>query len=353
MTETDSSEVAMAEIYILRVLSGVRFDKLNAALENVKKYGGQGKLKTFFDMIHCAIHYGAGYNDYDIFHFYDLPAKLRKTYVTRVINKRIITKCNHPSTEHIVDNKSHFNREYSEYLGRDWYDVENGSLEKFKEFVSGKEEIFCKPDGLDSGRGIEKLKVADFNSVEELYDYCMEKEFGVIEEVAVQHEKMASLHPQSINCIRIQTIVIDGKPHLVYAACKAGNDGHFVDNLGFNGINIPVDKETGKLTKVGRTEHRELFTKHPMTGVVFEDFEIPYFKEAVELCFKAALAIPKIGFVGWDCYIGKNGPGIIEANNYPDYYFWQLPELTPDRKGILPYFEDLFKQKIKPFRKIK
>ena len=134
---------------------------------------------------------------------------------------------------------------------------------------------------------------------------------------------------------------------------KAGNGGHFVDNLGFDGINIPVDKETGKLIKTGRTEHRQLYTEHPRTGVVFEDFEIPMFKEAVELCFKAALDTPDVKFVGWDCYIGENGPGIIEANDYPDYYFWQLPELTPDRLGILPYFEKLFKQKITPYRKIK
>ncbi len=343
----------MSEIYILRVLSGVRFKKLNNAINNVKEKSGKSKIGIFFDMLNCSVRYGAGYNDYDIFHFYDIPAKLRKTYVTRILNKKIIMRCNDQSVSDDLHFKSRFNRAYEKYLGREWYDVENGNFEKFKEFVNGKEYIFCKPDGLDSGRGIEKLKVSDFDSVEKLYDYCIEKQFGVIEQLLVQHPKMALLHPESVNCIRMQTIVVDGKPHLVYAACKAGNGGHFVDNLGFDGINIPVDKETGKLTKVGRTEHRQLFTKHPRTGIEFEGFEIPYFKEAVELCFKIALETPRVNFVGWDCYIGENGPGIIEANDYPDYYFWQLPELTPDRKGILPYFEKLFGQKITPYRKIK
>ncbi|MBQ0098183.1 MAG: hypothetical protein KBS62_04540 [Oscillospiraceae bacterium] len=343
----------MSEIYILRVLSGVRFKKLNNAINNVKEKSGKSKIGIFFDMLNCSIRYGAGYNDYDIFHFYDIPAKLRKTYVTRILNKKIIMRCNDQSVSDDLHFKSRFNRAYEKYLGREWYDVENGNLEKFKEFVEGKEYIFCKPDGLDSGRGIEKLKVSDFESVEKLYDYCIEKQFGVIEQLLTQHPKMALLHPESVNCIRMQTIVVNGKPHLVYAACKAGNGGHFVDNLGFDGINIPVDKETGKLTKIGRTEHRQLFTKHPRTGIEFEGFEIPYFKEAVELCFKIALETPRVNFVGWDCYIGENGPGIIEANDYPDYYFWQLPELTPDRKGILPYFEKLFGQKITPYRKIK
>lgn len=343
----------MSEIYILRVLSGVRLNKLNAVINNVKEKSGKSKIGIFFDMLNCTIRYGAGYNDYDIFRFYEIPAKLRKTYVTRIINKKIIMKCNDQSVSDELHYKSRFNRAYEKYLGREWYDVENGNIEKFSEFVKNKEYIFCKPDGLDSGKGIEKLKVSDFESVEKLYDYCIEKKFGVIEELVVQHPKMALLHPESVNCIRMQTIVVDGKPHLVYAACKAGNGGHFVDNLGFDGINIPVDKETGKLTKTGRTEHRQIFTKHPRTGVEFEGFEIPYFKEAVDLCFKIALETPRVKFVGWDCYIGENGPGIIEANDYPDYYFWQLPELTPDRKGILPYFENLFNQKITPYRKIK
>lgn len=343
----------MKEIYILRVLSGVRFDKLNKAMTNVKNNTGRSKLRIFLDMMGCTLRYGAGYNDYDIFHFYDIPSKLRKTYVTRVINKKIIMKCNDQTVANELHYKSRFNRAYEKYLGREWFDPENQGLEEFRTFCENKEYLFCKPDGLDSGRGIEKLRVEDFENIDKLWAYIREKNFGVIEELAKQHPKMATLHPESVNCVRMQTIVVDGKPHLVYAACKAGNGGHFVDNLGFDGINIPVDKETGRLTATGRTEHRTLHTEHPRTGVVFDGFEIPYFKEAVELCFRAAMDTPDVRFVGWDCYIGENGPGIIEANDYPDYYFWQLPELTPDRKGILPYFEELFGQKITPYRKIK
>lgn len=345
----------MKELYILRVVSGMRLDKLNEALENVKKNSGHSKVRTFFDMVGCAIKYGAGYNDYDILHFYEIPAKLRKTYVTRLKNKRIIMACNDQVKAQELHYKSRFNRAYTKYLGRTWFDPENQGIEEFRAFVKDKEYIFCKPDDLDSGRGIEKIKVADYADADALYDYCVNiKKFGVIEEVVKQHPKMATLHPESVNCVRMQTIVVDGVPHLVYAACKAGNNGCFVDNLGTGGFNIPVDKETGKLTAKGRREHeRDLFTVHPRTGVVFEGFEIPMFKEAVELCFKAAMDTPDVRFVGWDCYIGENGPGIIEANDYPDYYFWQLPELTPSRVGLLPYFEEIFGQKISPYHDIR
>lgn len=38
----------MKEIYILRVLSGVRFEKLNKVLTTVKENSGHSKFRTFF-----------------------------------------------------------------------------------------------------------------------------------------------------------------------------------------------------------------------------------------------------------------------------------------------------------------
>ena len=47
--------------YLTRVLSGVRFDKLNNVLEKIKEKSGQSKIYSFFDILVCAAKYGAGY----------------------------------------------------------------------------------------------------------------------------------------------------------------------------------------------------------------------------------------------------------------------------------------------------
>ena len=44
--------------YLARVVSGVRFDKMNNTMEAVKKRSGQSKVHTFFDMLWCAARYG-------------------------------------------------------------------------------------------------------------------------------------------------------------------------------------------------------------------------------------------------------------------------------------------------------
>ena len=49
--------------YVARVLTGVRFKKMNHMIDVVHQKCGQNKVRTFFDMLWCAVRYGAG--DYD------------------------------------------------------------------------------------------------------------------------------------------------------------------------------------------------------------------------------------------------------------------------------------------------
>ena len=70
-------------------------------------------------------------------------------------------------------------------------------------------------------------------------------------------------------------------------------------------------------------------------------YQLPYVKEAVELCKKAALVVDDMRFIGWDVYVSPNGVGIVEGNDYPGYDFWQLPEHTPDKIGLWPYYKSI------------
>ena len=58
--------------YVARVLTGVRFKKMNHMIDVVHQKCGQNKVRTFFDMLWCAVRYGAGYYDYTMFGFYDM-----------------------------------------------------------------------------------------------------------------------------------------------------------------------------------------------------------------------------------------------------------------------------------------
>ncbi len=305
--------------------------------------GKKSKFVLFWDMLWCGAKYGAGWNDYLIFAWYDMNAAQRDTYVTRVRNKNLILKLNDQSIADVIDNKGEFRKKFEKYLGRAVVDIKGLSLEDFAKFVENKDAIIAKPYIGESGKGIEKLNKANFESVEDFYTYVTSGKFGLIEELIVQHPDLMRLYPYAVNAYRIVTVYgDDNKVHCAYATAKFGAGGNFVDNMENGGLCCPIDMATGKLAGIAHTSSLKNFDRHPDTGVEFVGYQMPMVKEAVELCCKAALEVaPQVRFVGWDAFVTENGVGIIEGNDYPGYDFWQLPEHTPDKIGLMPFYRSV------------
>ena len=323
--------------YIFRVLAHASFEKMNSAIEAVHEKTGKNRAAIFLDMLWCAKRYGAGYYDYQIFAFYDLNREQRKTYITRLISKKLNMFMNHAEYAHLFDNKDEFYALFKDYIGRGFLQLENASKEEIKEFVSSREYLFCKLQDKECGIGCERLKVSDYKDFDSLYNYIKEKGFCTIEDSIVQHPALNRLYPNSVNSLRIITILDNNKvPHCIYMVQKMGYNGRIIDN---NGLFAPVDLETGKIkfpAHSGDTTRGVVYTEHPDTHVKLLGYQIPFVKEAVDMCLKAALVVPQIRYIGWDVALTENGPVIIEGNTFCAHDFWQLPPHTPDKIGMLP-----------------
>jgi hypothetical protein len=108
-----------------------------------------------------------------------------------------------------------------------------------------------------------------------------------------------------------------GGVELNRAILRFGAGGSTVDNLSAGGVSVPVDINTGKLVKYGHAKAIETppYTKHPDSGITFEGFEIPYWKEAVELTMELRRKLfPEVFNIGFDVAITPHGPVMIEAN---------------------------------------
>ena len=328
---------------ITRILGGASLGKMKECIDRVHEKSGKNKIAAFFDIAQCSLRYGAGYYDYLIFEFYNMNSKQRKTYMTRVKNKKLIMLLNDQNYSQIFDEKNVFDKRFKEFLGREVIDLKDIDYEGFEKFVSGKEYFFAKPYIGESGKGIEKIRVADFSDTRELYEYVKSKEknFGVIEEVIVQHPDAARIYPPSLNCLRIVTLVKDNVPHLVYAVFKTGNNGNVVDNLESGGLAAKFDMEKGEICGQGHMSSMEKYDVHPYTGIPFKGYKLPYLEEIKEMVFKAALVVPEIKYVGWDVCITENGPAIIEGNDYPGYDFPQYQEDGTPRVGLLKRIQEI------------
>ena len=336
--------------YVFRVLRGARFQKLSTVIDRVHTITGKNKAAIFFDIVNCAFQYGAGYNDYNIFAFYDMNHAQRKTYVTRMKNKKIMSLFNDEDYAYIFDEKNAFDMRFRGFIRRDFLDLKSANLNDFEHFMLDKDVIFAKPYSAESGKGIEKLKKSDFISLKEMFDYVTspQKPFGLLEELIVQHEDMSRLYPLAVNSIRVGTVLDEkGVAHCAYATCKMGNEGKFVDNMENSGLACPIDQETGVICGVAHTSKLVNYDTHPYTGVKLVGYKVPFAREAIELCKQAALVVPQMRYVGWDVCIMPDGPAIIEGNNYPGYDFFQLPEHTPDKIGLYPFFQKMSGGKLK------
>jgi len=329
--------------YLVRVLGGASFKKMGKAINTVHEKSGKSKFTTFFDMLGCSMRYGAGYNDYIIFEFYKMNGKQRKTYMTRMKNNRLITTMNDPQYTRIFDEKNLFDKKFAAFMGREILDLADIGYPEFEKFVQGKEYFFAKPYIGESGKGIEKIKVADYENTEKLYEYICspEKNFGVIEEVIVQHPDAARIYPYSLNCLRVVTLVVNGEAHILYAVFKMGNNGHFVDNLESGGLACHFDLDTGEIVGRGHTSALICYDEHPATGIKFVGYKLPFHEEVKALVKKAALVIPSFRYVGWDVCLTPNGPCIVEGNDFPAYDFPQLPDDDKPRIGLVPKIEAL------------
>lgn len=328
--------------YIMRVLSGVRFNKMKICLDRSHEISGKNRFLMALDMGWCALRYGAGYYDYMMYGFFDRTARERDTYLTRIRNKKLISCLNDDTYSHCIDNKNDFNALFSKYLHRDFLDGRCAAFENFELFMSDRDSCFVKPEEGDSGRGVEKLHKKDYNSLKAMFNYILSKGNCAIEECIGQHPEMSRLYPHSVNCIRIVTDLVDGEAHIAYVVLKAGNNGSVCDNASQGGLICAVDKESGVVAGIATDDliaHHYEF--HPYTGVKFDGFQIPQFQEAIDMCKEAAHIVPQIRHIGWDVAITSDAPVLIEGNSYPGTDLCQLYWNTPGRKGLMPFYRKI------------
>lgn len=310
-------------------------------LFNTLKYIRKASKKSYFallpDMLLCAVRYNAGYMDYKIAHMWELNAEQRKSVITRGISNEIVHRYNDKEAWHFFDNKFEFNRLFKKWVNRKFMYFSDGvSKDELKRFSEGKQSLFVKPLFGSSGVGVERVEGEGLN-VDKLYHKLIEKSPAIIEETVIQHEKMASLNPSSVNTIRIATLIGEKQQGIVYAFLRIGN-GKVMDNIDCGGFSVKVDLETGRLITPACDKAGNVYEKHPITGVDIIGFEIPYFEEAKAMCLEAMQLVPKLRFVAWDVAITENGPTFIEGNSFPSHAVPQFAAHYPSGFGIMTEF---------------
>lgn len=226
---------------------------------------------------------------------------------------------------------------------------DESSFADFERFVCAHNTFVVKPNSLGLAIGVRKDSLSNYESVraffiktlEEVQYYKDHYRWGgepgiVLEEVIEQDEKMAALHVESANAIRITTVYVNGEAHVWYPWIKMGVNGEFVTSGALSSINAAVDPETGVIITDACNEYLESFTEHPNTHVVFKGFQVPRWAELLSTVKELAEYFKGINYIGWDMVLTPKGWCVMEAN--PEGEF--LSQLYYER-GMKEEFEKL------------
>lgn len=324
------------------------FNKLNTYLSQLKAVHGkllanhQSKHNVLADMLSSSIRYGASPNNYYNFRFFELNAKKRKTYLTNRHSSKLIRKYN--SKEHVkyFNDKSVFMELFKQFTKREWIPLKGLDFDGFCSFLKNKERFVVKPIVGSQGIGVQKMEVSQDVPLTALFQNLKNqyRDNGLLEEWITQHPSMAAIFPDSVNCIRIITILDDMKFYPIVANITFGVGDNQIANASFGGIVVEVDIDSGVVISDGAKFDTDRNPRHPNSGKPFKGFQIPFWKETLAMLEEASKVVPEVGYIGWDVAIAPDGPVIIEGNTTPGYTYFQIPSILPNQVGTFSKYKE-------------
>lgn len=190
------------------------------------------------------------------------------------------------------------------------------SFEQAKSVLESEERFVIKP-AINSGEGVDILFYEKNNSDVDLQSLL--KSYGsnyIVQEIVAQHEVLASIHPESLNTIRVISFLFRGEIHISSSILRMGVEGSRLDNVSAGGIACPVLPD-GKLCERAIDRKSQWVTSHP-GGTVFAGIKIPSYDRILEAVRRAHRNIPHFRIIGWDFSVDENGdPVLIEYNGAP------------------------------------
>ena len=268
------------------------------------------------DMNYCLLFYRIRYKEYFFFELYKKNRKQRKTFVGSHYEKEIWNNL-HDITFHDLFREKHlFNEKYNNFLKRDWLYPKNSSFEDFLTFCKKHSSFISKIDDGYGGTGVSLITVNEHN-LNELFEQ-LKNENRIIEEVIVQCKEFSSLHPQSVNTIRVLTCNLDNNIKVYSAFLRIGSNGSLIDNLSNSGLCAPIDIDTGIVNSDALNFVGKKLQFHPNTNIKFKGFKIPMWNEIISFSIEIAKKTPSLKIIGFDITINSNNEIIIiEANDKP------------------------------------
>ena len=162
----------------------------------------------------------------------------------------------------------------------------------------------------------------------------------IVQEIAKQCDTLNHLHKDSINTVRVISLIHNGEVKILSSILRMGVNNAKLDNAAAGGIFCGI-KSDGQLKECAYNTKGMIYHEHPQGGK-FSQYHIPNFHKCTELVQTLAPRLSHISrLCSWDLYIDdQNQPRLIEVNlSYGDVQLHQITngpifgDMTPEILG--------------------
>lgn len=304
-------------------------NKLRKFLNYVSDNYHISKFKIWMDIIFSSLKHNISILDYFYFKFYKLNNSERKTYAGTGYMYEYQLVMNPKTERNILENKLLFLDKYSKFIKHNYCskkEVLNNEFKAKQLLANNSGRIVLKSSDGQCGEGIEVLNIKLMKG-EEILEKIKKSNNDLIEVFIIQHDDLMRLSPSGLNTVRIFTQLDKNNEVNILGARLRITIDSYVDNLAAGNIAAPIDQDSGLINGPGVysdiTKKDEL--EHPKTKVSIIGFQIPFWKESIQMVKDAALLHPQNRSIGWDVAITNEGPELLEGNHNWCKLLWQLP----------------------------
>lgn len=219
------------------------------------------------------------------------------------------------------------------------------SLEQAASCITQSGEVIVK-DAWDSGegRGVKKYFLDDEVSALKLLHEWISNNF-LIQRVVKQHPILAQFNESSLNVIRINTWLHEGKVEVLNCTLRFGIPGTATDITTLDGeeiVNVVAISKEGKLAHISYNQFGQI---RDISDQLIAGDQIPMWDEIINITKKAHLQLPHFCIVGWDMTVTpENEVVCIEYNiKRPGTVFYQYangPFFGEYMDEVMSFLED-------------
>ena len=277
-------------------------------------------------MIYSLHRFGASFEEYFIYKFYNLNALGRSKFNTLKMQYGYCELVNGNNVRSLFEDKGACYNLFKDFYKRDFLKVNNADdIPQLKDFITKHPSFIFKPVFGHSGMGVKIYRklTPDDHSIAELMKQG-ENQF-VVEELIEQVGNMAKMHPESINTIRIATFTANGKVNVLGSALRMGTGKSNVDNAGAGGIYAGVDAKEGVVISIARDNVGNTFLRHPDSQIVIPGFVIPEWDKLLTVTSQMARTVTDATVIAWDLAYSSKGWVMVEGNDVGEQYLLQAP----------------------------